>query len=359
MGYKIKSGSLAECIQKVTESVSWKEKRKNLSKYRGIGIACGSHGSGAFGFTSSALVEIDQCGTVTVITGAAEVGQGITTVSAQIAAEVLGVAFNDVKVVSGDTDGSFFDAGAMGSRGIETVYAVKIAATDAKEQIFAVAAKRLVAKADELIAKNGRIYIKEDDSKTISIAEAAQFSALVEGKTILGKGSFKPETDLPDPVTMKGNLSMNYSFTAEVAEVEVDPETGKVRVSNFATAHDCGFALNPIAVEGQIHGQVSHGVGQALTEWRMLNRGIMLNPSFLEYKIPTALDMPKTRDIIVETDDPAGPFGAKECGEGVSVPVVPAIVAAIAHATGIRIKEFPVSPEKLAESIKSRLEKER
>ena len=156
-----------------------------------------------------------------------------------------------------------------------------------------------------------------------------------------------------DPTTLKGNVSLGWSFTAEVAEVEVNPETGKVTVTKFTAADDCGFALNPMAVEGQIEGEISQGLGQALLEERISSEGSMLNPSFLEYKVPTALDMPETQTICVQTNDPDGPFGAKECGEGPQVPVVPAITNAIAHATGIRIKEFPVSPEKLLELLKS------
>lgn len=361
LGFPIKSCGLSECIQKVKELVSWEEKRKNLPKYRGIGIACGGHPSGgskarAPHNVSSVLIKVDEGGGVTLITGAMELGQGLHTILAQIAAEEIGVGVNDVKIVSGDTEVTPVDIGSWGSRGtISTGNAVKAAAAEAKKQLLSAAAMRLGVKGEDLIARDGRIYLKEDDTRGLSIAEVARFSTC-EGRPILVKGSFNPKTDILDPVisVMEGKYtSISYSFTAEVAEVEVDPETGKVTVLRFTAAHDCGFALNPMAVEGQIQGQISHGVGQALLERRILDKGRMLNPDFLEYKTPTALDMPETKEIIVETNDPYGPFGAKECGEGPTVPVVPAIAAAVAHATGVRIKEFPVSPEELLEQLKS------
>ena len=277
-----------------------------------------------------------------------EIGQGINTILAQIAAEELGVTLNDVKVISGDTETTPIDLGSYGSRGtIQAGNAVKAAAADAKEQLLAIAAEKLGRKIEDLMARNGRICVEGDESSGISIAEVAQIGLSSEGRPILGKGSFNPDSDMMDPVTLKGNVSLGWSFVAEVAEVEVNPETGKVTVTKFTVADDCGFALNPMAVEGQIEGQISQGMGQALLEERILNKGAMLNPNFLEYKIPTALDMPDTQTICVETNDPDGPFGAKECGEGPQAPVVPAIANAIAHAAGIRIKEFPVSPEKL------------
>ena len=358
MGFKIKSGGLSECIEKATELTNWRDRREKSSKYKGIGIACGSCSSGFKGFsgydTSSAFIKVHEDGTVTLITGAMEIGQGINTVLAQIAAEELGVSLKDVKVISGDTDTTPIDLGSYGSRGtLQAGNAVKAAAADAKGELFAIAAEKLGAKIEDLVARNGRIYLKGNEERGVSIAEAAQIGLSSEGKPILGKGFFNPSSEPMDPTTLKGNVSLGWSFTAEVAEVEVNPETGKVTVTKFTAADDCGFALNPMAVEGQIEGEISQGLGQALLEERISSEGSMLNPSFLEYKVPTALDMPETQTICVQTNDPDGPFGAKECGEGPQVPVVPAITNAIAHATGIRIKEFPVSPEKLLELLKS------
>jgi 4-hydroxybenzoyl-CoA reductase subunit alpha len=359
MGFKIKSGGLQECITQATTASAWRDKAKTPPQSLGIGIACGGCSSGFKGFiphdTSAAFVKVHEDGTVDVISGALELGQGINTVLSQIAAEELGVLLEDVKIYTGDTDIGPIDLGSYGSRGtLQAGNAVKKAAADAKNQILEIAAGILGVEVDKLRIKNRKIYLANQPDKYIPISEAVRASQYSEeGKPILGKGFYNPSSDPLDPVTFKGNVSLGWSFVTQIAEVEIDRETGKVKLLRVTAADDCGFPLNPMAVEGQIEGQISQGMGQALMELRLLDNGIMLNPSLLEYKMPTAMDMPDTKIITVKTIDPDGPFGAKECSEGPQVPVVPAIVSAISHATGVCIKEFPVLPEKLLELLKA------
>jgi CO/xanthine dehydrogenase Mo-binding subunit len=172
------------------------------------------------------------------------------------------------------------------------------------------------------------------------------------GQQILGRGNYNPDTVVVNQSTYEGHSSPAYGFGAQIAEVEVDTETGQVRVLKIGGAHDCGIAINPMHAEGQLEGASLGGLGQALYEDLFTERGLIMNPSFLEYKVPTALDMPEIQTTLVQVPDPGGPFGAKGMSEGCQIAPTPAIANAIYHAVGVRIKELPITPEKILEGIK-------
>lgn len=351
-GLFVTSCGLSECIEKGAEAIGWNEKRKwpktGDKKKRGIGMALGIHKSGVKpgAEMSSAFIRINEDGTINLLTGTVDVGQGSKTALAQIAAEELGVRLEDVNVTAGDTAVTPYDEkGAIGSR--QTYVgggAVKKAAADAKQQLLEKAAKMLEAAVEDLEVRDRRIYVEGAPETGASIAEVVMFSQFgePENTVILGRGSHSPSGKAP-------------YFMAQFAEVEVDIETGQVKVLRIVAAQDVGFAINPLALEGQIEGALAMGCGYALTEELLQGpNGKILNDTFLDYKIYSAMDMPKMETIIVESIDPTGPFGAKGAGEGACVPTAAAIANAIYNATGLRIKEIPITPEKILKAVKEK-----
>jgi 4-hydroxybenzoyl-CoA reductase subunit alpha len=349
---KISTSGLAECLQKVTERTNWKERKGKLGNNRGLGIACYAHPTGPMpeGMSASAFVHVHADGTVTLIVGATELGQGIATVMSQIVAEVLGLPLEDVRMSQLDTEVCPYAPGTMGSVGTYVIgSAVKLAADDARRQILQLAAKTLGARVEALEMAQRAVYVRDKPEKSLS------FSTLFrDAKPILGRGRFISECKPPNLETGEGTYTPNHSFGAVVAEVEVDRETGQVKVMKGTLAHDCGFALNPTLVEGQIEGQFQAGTGQAIYEERLMEKGYLLNPTFTDYRMPRSLDMPQVEAIIVETVDPKGPFGAKECGEGPQGGVAPAIANAVYDAIGVRIRDLPITPEKVLKALKEK-----
>lgn len=352
---RVTSCGLEDCIK-----LAWSEaqRKKNGGKGRGIGIASGACCSGSKGFlpfdSSIAVVDVHDDGTATLLTGTSDLGQGSDTVLAQIVAEELGLSLEDVRVTSGDTRIDPLDLGSYGSRvTFQAGNAVLMAARDAKKGILELAQDFLEAKAEDLELREKKVYVKGFPEKGVPLYKILS-SGYDKGITVIGKGCYNPASQVVDPKTHEGNPSLAYSFVASAAEVEIDLETGMLKVIKFTAAHDCGFALNPMAVEGQIEGQIAFGLGQASLEERLLEKGQVLNPSFLDYSLPTCLDIPEIKVILVETHDPNGPFGAKECGEGPQTSVVPAIGNALYDAMGIGIKELPLRPEKILDLIKEK-----
>jgi len=296
---------------------------------------------------SSAFVKVHEDGTVTLLTGLVDLGQGSDTALAQIAAEELGIGLEDVRVFSGDTEITPMDLGTYGQRGtLVGGNAVRAAARDAGKRLLETAALYMDAAPEDLEIKDKRIYVKGSPDRGISISEAALLSLDSErGEPVMGIGFYNPPTGPIDAPNFYGNIAMAYSFSACVAELKVDEETGLVDVEKMTAAHDCGFAINPMAVEGQVEGQMICGIGQTLLEERLMRKGRILNPNLLDYKVCTAADMPLIETIIVEDPDPYGPFGAKECGSGPISTTSPAIVNGLCRALGSRIKKFPVTPE--------------
>ncbi|OGW17381.1 MAG: hypothetical protein A3G93_12560 [Nitrospinae bacterium RIFCSPLOWO2_12_FULL_45_22] len=348
MANKIKIGScgLTECIQKVVEKAGWDGKRGRLRReHRGFGIGCGSASSGGKGVLthsiSAATVKLQEDGSVVLLTGLPDMGQGAHTILAQIAAEVLGLPLEKILIYSADTELSPVDLGALGQRGTYiTGNAVKSAAEEARRQLLEVAAESMDANIEDLEIQGGRIFIKNNPEKEMPVSGVVQTSQRSErGQPIMGKGFYNPNSEPPDHIT--------FSFDAQVAEIELDPETGKIKLKKVNVAHDVGFAINPLAVEGQIHSQVWSGGDMTLFQERILKEGQNLNPSFLDYKFSTAMDAPEIETTIVETIEPYGPFGAKEVGRGPIMSIGQAIVNAVYDATGVRIKSFPITPEKI------------
>lgn len=327
-------------------------------KRRGRGMACMWY---PIGFTvaanpSSAVVKVNEDGTATLLTGTVETGQGSLTILAQIAAQELGIATEDVHVVSADTDATPMDTGAIASR---TTYvtgnATRLAAEKAKLMLFDVAAPMLGVKPIQLEAKDHKIMVKGYPQRNIHIGDVANHARLVTGEPPIGSASFNPHTVALDPETGQGKPFGTYVYATQIAEVEVDDETGETEVLRIVASHDCGTAINPMLVEGQVEGGVSMGVGFALEEEILFNKdGVQMNPNLTNYIMPTSLDMPEVEVDIVDNYDPSGPFGAKGVGEPTLVPTAAAIVNAIYDAVGVRIHSLPATAEKVHAALKAK-----
>jgi CO/xanthine dehydrogenase Mo-binding subunit len=327
-------------------------------KRRGRGIACMWY---PIGFTASAnpsaaVVKVNEDGTVTLLTGTVETGQGALTVLAQIAAEELGISTEDVHVVSGDTDVAPMDTGAIASR---TTYvtgnAVRLAAARAKVILLAAAAELLGVPATELEARDRRLQVASYPTRFASIAQAASHAQLVRGEPPMGSASWNPPTVPLDRDTGQGKPFGTYVYATQIAEVDVDDETGEIEVVRIVAAHDCGRAVNPMLVEGQVHGGIAMGLGFALQEEMLFDAtGIQINPNLTNYIVPTSLDMPCIDVVIVEKADPSGPFGAKGVGEPTSVPTAAAVLNAVYDAVGVRITSLPATPEKVLAALRQR-----
>jgi len=345
-GDVLTSVGLKECIMKAAEAIEWNKPRP---PNRGVGIAC-EYKATKTPSGSSAFVKVEQDGSASVITSAVEVGQGIKTILAQIASEELGIPLERVIVTSPDTDYTPWDASTTASRAtFHMGNAVRNAAKDAKVQILSIAADALNTNPENLEVSNGEIRVK-GGSKRMTVAEVIR-SKWKAGQTVLGRGTYYPEIQ----GTMFSARSIFYMYAAQAVDLEVDTETGKIRVHKVAAAHDVGKALNPMAVEGQIEGGVVQGLGTGIFEEVLYDgKGKMMNPNFRDYRVPTAVDAPLIIPIIVEATHEEGPFGAKGIGEMTLVSTPTAVGNAIYNATGIRLKELPATPERLLKHLKER-----
>ncbi|MCF8078137.1 MAG: molybdopterin-dependent oxidoreductase [Desulfobacterales bacterium] len=373
---------MEECIEAVKDGSGWTSKKGKLPKGKGIGMACGFFVSGAGypiyrsdTYHGTVVIKLtEDGGTALVYTASAEIGQGSDTTFAMIAAEALGVPLSSVRLASGDTDMGV-DLGAYSSRQtLMTGHAVKEAAEDVKAQILDVMADELDVPADKMDIKDGKIvftagdvdisalrtrYIKEHrgwidniEEGPLTFKEASRIAYLARG-SIVGTGKYKPPELGGKFKGAAVGTSPAYGCSAQVVEVEVDMETGHIKVEKMTDAHDCGLAINKTSVEGQMHGSLSMGLGEALyEEVKFDEKGRVINSDLAEYKIPTSLDMPNVDTIIVESDEPNGPFGAKEVGEGAIMPTIPAILNAVYDATGVRIYELPLTPERVYMALK-------
>ena len=314
----------------------------NSRRKRGVGMACTMQGSGIAGIDwASAFLKMNEDGSFFLQVGASDVGAGADTVLSQIAAETLGVTLDKIIITSGDTDITPFDVGAYASSTtIISGGAVKKAAAKVRTQIFEVASKLLNVPADQLECGNNEVFTTCVCRKSVGMGDLA-LHAMYKEKLQIMDGASHFNTDSPPP------------FCATFAEVEVDTETGQVNVLHLATAVDPGTAINPMQAEGQVEGAVAQGLGYALTEELVLDAaGRPVNPNFLDYKIFGSKDMPKLTTILVQTDEPLGPYGAKSISE---VPIngpAPAIANAIFHATGVRIRKLPIRPEDVLHALR-------
>ncbi|MCL6611986.1 MAG: molybdopterin-dependent oxidoreductase [Peptococcaceae bacterium] len=320
-------------------------------KKRGIGVGCMWYGIGNTGAPNPAGAFLDflEDGTVLVLTGCADIGQGSSTALAQIAAGELGVNIEDILVVAGDT-GVSPDAGATSASRQTYISgnAVLLAARQAKEVLLQEAAGVLGAAASELGLGGG--YVWRGGERTPVTVKDILARCRQKGKLTLGSGWFNPLTTGLDEAG-QGVPYATYSYATQVAEVEVDTETGKVSVLRLAAAHDVGRAVNPQAVEGQIEGGCLMGIGYALLEEVKVDRGRVGNPRYAEYILPMSLDAPEIHAIIVEDPEPTGPYGAKGVGEPALIPTAAAIANAVADALGVRFYDLPVTPEKILAAL--------
>ncbi len=324
-------------------------------KRRGRGLACMWY---PIGFTvdanpSAAVVKVNEDGTATLLTGTVETGQGSLAVLGQIAAEALGIAAEDVYVVSADTDTTPMDTGAIASR---TTYvsgnAIVRAAENAKAILFQTASDMLRVAPAQLEARDRTIRVKGFPQHAVSIGDVAKRSQVVLGQPPIGSASWNPPTVAMDPETGQGKPFSTYVYATQIAEVDVDDETGEVDVLRIVAAHDCGTPINPMLVEGQVEGGVSMGLGFALQEEILFGTdGRQINPNLTNYIMPTTLDMPEVTVDIVPNYDPTGPFGAKGVGEPSLVPTAAAILNAIHDAVGVRITSLPATSEKILAAI--------
>lgn len=346
----IESCGLPEALDKIGEFI---KNRGKLPEDRGIGVACyGFNSGGVFNWFntpyafSSALVKINIDGKVDLHTLAADAGQGSNTVMCMICAEELGVRLEDITLHTGDTDICSTDLGAWASR--ETMMmgnAIKMAAADAKRQLFEVAAMKMSPNIIyDFEAKDRQIYLRERPDKGLSYYDVVKDAVRAkDGQPIIGRGHYTPHG--------KGMISPAFSFGVQAVEVEVDRETGYVKIIKATTAHDGGQVINPLGVRGQLEGAIQMAAGYGLCEDMPTDEGKILNPNLVDYKLIRYRDMPETEIMEIDTYEPEGPFGAKEAGEGLTCPTAGALANAIYHAVGVRINNNPITPEKVLKAL--------
>ena len=351
-GHKITSCGIRECLEKVAEVSGWREKRLLKKPGYGIGIACNEYVCAMRSFyeydSSSAIVRPNEDGTVDFFTGASDIGQGSDTALAQIVAEELALPLEKIHVVAADTQTGAMDLGSYASRVTFVAgNAALRAAQDLKSQLFRHLSKCWTVEQDTLACCAGKITATGRPELSLTFAEAVCSILNKEGNFVIGRGFYDSPSEMLDYKTGCGNTSASYSYGAQVVEVEVDAKTGQTKVLRVVAASDCGRVINPLGLEGQAEGSIVCGLGMTLLEDRNTEEGKTLNPHFLGYQIPTAMEAPEMESFPIETIDPEGPFGAKGVSEGYQVPTAPAIVNAIYAATGIRFKELPITPERL------------
>jgi 4-hydroxybenzoyl-CoA reductase alpha subunit len=359
-GAKITSCALKECIETAASAIGLVRDRRRIPN-RGIGIAAAFH-SGAghrmYNFNSAhAFISISESGKVNVFTGASDLGQGAETVLAQIAAEELGMRFEDITIIAADTETTPVDLGAVGSRTTFTSgNAVKSAATAVKKQLLEEASEQLEANKDDLEAREGNIFVRGTPGIKLPIAEMIR-SCYGKGHPVTGMGRFEDPypPDLDPVVTGYGSFFPTFSFASQGVEVEVNPETGVVRVLKMVAAIDVGRALNPMDCEGQVQGALAQGMGFGLLEGLVWDRqGTVANPSFADYRLVRSADIPKVEVKLIESIDPNGPFGAKGIGELGIDPTAAAISNAIYDAVGVRIRSLPITAEKIRKALEQK-----
>jgi 4-hydroxybenzoyl-CoA reductase alpha subunit len=379
-GLRITSCALDECLDRVVERSGWQEsgvrsqesgdiQRIPQSKIqnpkskirRGMGLAASAYLCGAGRPIywndmphSAVQIRLDRGGGVTVYCGATDIGQGSTSVLACCVAEELGAQLGDIHLETADTTLTPVDLGSYSSRVTFMAGNAAIAAArKLKQQLFTVASERLGVPAEDLDAAGGLIFDADDPGITMPLVEAIQIAEARYG-ALIASGSYAPPPGISAEYKGAGvGPSPAYSYSACVARVAVDTETGEVQVEKLWLAHDIGRSLNPLLVAGQVEGGAYMGFAEATMEQQVFRKGRHKFPSILDYKIPTTLDTPEIETILVESPDLEGPFGAKEAGQGPLNPVIPAIANAVFDAIGVRIDETPITPEKVLRALKA------
>ena len=362
---RVTSNGFLECLESVERASRWRRKFRRLPFGRGVGVAGSTYISGTNYPIypnempqSGVQMQVDRSGRVSVFSGASEIGQGCDSMVAYIAAEELGVPLEYVRVLRGDTDFTPVDLGAYSSRVTFMLGNAAIdAATKLREMVQKAVAGEWEVEVSEVLLAGGMAMWAPDTERQMPIREAFNLAESAFG-TLGATGWYNTPKDIHGEYR-GGTIGASpaYSFTAHVAEVEVDVETGVVEVEKIWIAHDCGRALNPVLVEGQMEGSAYMGFGEALMEEQIFKSaeqgraGLHNAPSLLDYRIPTSLDTPELESLIVESIDPEGPYGAKEAGEGPLHPSIPAIANAIYDAIGVRVDRLPFSPPNMWRAI--------
>ena len=356
----VKSYGLPQCLDWIEAASGWTGRKGKLGPNKGLGMACSHYVSGAAkpvhwtGEPHAVInLKLDFDGGITILTGAAEIGQGSSTILAQVVGEVLGLEFDRLTVIANDSRITPKDNGSYSSR---VTFMVGNAALQAAERLksvlVAAAARKLEAKPEDIECL-GEIYrVAGAQDSGISFKEVVA-EALVDTGTITVKGTFTVPREYQGGKFRGAGVgpSMAFSYSATAVEVSVDEVTGRVTVDQVWVAHDCGFAINPLAVEGQVQGAVWMGLGQALSEETGYVEGLPLGPNILDYRVPTIVESPDIQVKIVETLDPGGPFGAKEASEGALASLIPAVANAVCDATGLRLTEVPLTPDRIIQAL--------
>lgn len=357
--YKVESCGILACIDKMGQRV--KEKWANLSKDEGIGFAAFAYMSGGifnwidtpYAF-SGAMVKVNIDGTVDLFTQASDIGQGHNTVAVMICAEELGIGIEDIRLHPADTATTLADLGAWGSR--ETLMngnAIKAAAEEVKKKLINVArmkgGENIVY---DLVAKDKRIYLELRPERGFSYYDLVK-DAIKEndGEPLIGIGHYTPRS--------KGMISPAYGMGIEAVRAKVDRETGKIEIKDVIIVHDCGQVINPLGVRGQAEGSTQMGLGFGLCEDVPTDNGLILNPSFADYKLIRSHDMPQIELIDIPTYDPEGPYGAKEAAEATTAPTAPALANAVYHAVGAEFNSNVLKPEKVLKAIREKEKKDK
>jgi len=356
IGARQHSAKLRECLALAKQQIGWESLHRNRPEGHGVGIASGVHLSGSYAERddanrSDAAIDILPDSRIRVRFGGADAGTGQRTLLAQIAADELGVAIEDVDIVTMDTDATPFDLGAWSSRGTHySGHAVRLAAEAAHEKLTAIAAGVLA---------NGSVSFADGKAwagdRSIPIGDLAALSnEAVDGVLTVEASFVETQVARPDPKTGLGNMSPSYNFAAHATHVAVDISTGRIRIVDYVAVHDAGTPLNPTALHGQIVGGAVMGIGAALGEDMIFEQGKLVNSGYMYYALPRAADVPTIRSFVVDCHDPVGPYGAKGVGElGINPPPA-AIANAVYDAIGVRIRDLPLTPDKILTALAQR-----
>lgn len=356
------SVGLIDTLEASEKAFNWEQKCAETgyvdvegTKRRGVGVGMGWYRTsiGTYSDACGANIHVHEDGSVLLFTGITEMGQGAHTVLPQICAEELGVRMEDIRYVQPDTDIVPESGPTVGSRSTTLMgNAIVLAARQVKESILDAAAEMLNVPSERLEAKDRKIYDRQNQDSFVSFKEAA-FKCMVTGRRLIGQGWWAPPKPSLDSETGQGDPYFVYTYSTHMAEVIVDVETGEVEITDYVAAFDIGKAINPKAVEGQIEGGVAMGLGYALMEEVVVEKGVIQNLSLRNYLIPTSLDVPDIKPIILEVENKHGPYGGKGIGEMPNIPATPAIVNAIANACGGRVRSLPADPERVFRAIQA------
>jgi 4-hydroxybenzoyl-CoA reductase subunit alpha len=358
---QIGSSGFSECLDRAATASDWKNKHGKLPFGKGIGVAGSFYISGTnypinpdLMPQSGIQLKADRSGLITIFTGASDIGQGSDCILRQIVAEELGIHPDFCKIVSADSDLCPVDLGSYSSR--VTLMAGNAAISSArhlKHQILFAVSKLWETKPEQLTIAENKVFVRDNPEKYMDFIKALEIAETQFGSL----GSTGSYTTPNRGGTYRGALvgvSPAYSFTVQIIEISVEKDTGLVKVKKVWAAHDCGKAINPALVKGQIEGSVHMGIGEALMEKYTFNNGLIETPNLLDYKIPTSVDTPEIEAIIIEAPDEEGPYGAKEAGEGPLLPTTPAIANAIYDAVGIRLTSLPFTPDKVLKALETK-----